>query len=324
MARNTVLVTEPIHEDGLRALEQSGEVDVVLFEGSSSNISLEEIIKDSNAILVRVTEICRSMIEGSRALKIIAKHGVGYDNIDVTAATEKRIPVTFTPGTNAHSVAEHSIGFLLSLSKNLYFSHIALKNGKFTKREDFTGRELRGKRLGIIGLGRIGGELARKCLNAFDMKVIAVDPFITDEYAGNIGAELIDDLGDLLKMSDFVSIHTPLTALTKNLIGERELGLMKKTAFILNTARGGIINEQALYKALTKRWIAGAALDVFVHEPPAIDNPLLGLDNVIVTPHMGGITEEAMSRTAMMAVEDILRVLAGKRPENIINPEIYD
>lgn len=324
MARNTVVVTEPIHEDGLRALEQSGEVDVVLFEGSSSNISLEEIIKDSNAILVRVTEICRSMIEGSRALKVIAKHGVGYDNIDVTAATEKRIPVTFTPGTNTHSVAEHSIGFLLSLSKNLYFSHIALKNGKFTKREDFTGRELRGKRLGIIGLGRIGGELARKCLNAFDMKVIAVDPFITDEYAGNIGAELVDDLGDLLKVSDFVSIHTPLTALTKNLIGERELGLMRKTAFILNTARGGIVNEQALYKALTRRWIAGAALDVFVHEPPATDNPLLGLDNVVVTPHMGGITEEAMSRTAMMAVEDILRVLAGKRPANIINPEIYD
>lgn len=324
MARHLVVLTEPIHKDGLRILERSEGIDIVLLEGSSSNRSLEGIIRDANAILVRIAEIGRSLIEDSSSLKVIAKHGVGYDNIDVTAATEKRIPVTFTPGSNANTVAEHTIGFLLLMAKNLCFAHMAVKNGKFTKRESFTGKELYEKSLGIIGLGRIGGALARKCLKAFDMKVIAFDPFITDEYASDIGAELVGDLGDLLKMSDFVSIHAPLTAMTKNLIGERELLMMRKTAFIFNTARGGIINEQALCKALTERWIAGAALDVFVNEPPTIDNPLLGLDNVIVTPHLGGMTEEAMSRAAVMAAEDILRVLDGKRPEHIINPEIYD
>ena len=324
MAKKIVVVTETVHEDGLRVFERSGEVDVVLIEGSSPEIALDELVKDMSAVMVRVARIDRRMIRDAHSLKAIAKHGVGYDNIDVKAATERRIAVTFTPGANAHSVAEHAVGMMLALSKKLCSSHMALKTGTFKRKEDFTGVELWRKTVGIIGLGRIGSELARKCRNGFEMKIVAFDPFVGADASEHTGVELVSDLDELLKLSDVVSINCPLTSQTRNLISEDELKLMKKTAYIVNTSRGGIIDEDALYEALAGGWIAGAALDVFAKEPPTMHNPLLQLDSVVVSSHTGGVTEEAMSRMATMAAEDILRVLAGERPEHLINPEIYE
>jgi len=284
------------------------------------------------------------MIQNAPNLKIIAKHGVGVDNIDVAAATERKIPVTITSTANSDAVADHALGFMLSLSRNLpkadsdlksgQFLSLSrnlpkadsdLKSGQFTRREHYTGFELGGKTVGIVGLGRIGTRVAKRCAQGFGMKVIAYDPFIDSDYAEKHHAELLDDLEQLLKISDYVTVHTPLTELTENMIGEKELQSMKPDALILNTARGGIINESALYKALKNRWIRGAGLDAYVKEPPLPDeNPLLELDNIMVTPHIAGGTKEAAEKMATGAAEEILRVLKGQHPLHPINPEIYE
>jgi D-3-phosphoglycerate dehydrogenase len=323
MARKRVIITETIHEDGMRLFERADGVEVVLIEGASPRITLDQVLRGAHGIMVRVARLDRRMIGDAPSLQVITKHGVGYDNIDVAAATEKGIPVTFTPGANAQSVAEHAVGLMLALSKKLCSSHAALKTGALKKKEDFTGLELWKKTLGIVGLGRIGRELAYKCSRGFGMRVAAFDPYVSYDSFELVGIELVKRLGDLLKMSDFVTINCPLTPKTRGLIGEKALRAMKRTAFVVNTSRGGIINEDALHKALTQGWIAGAGLDVFVDEPPTPENPLLRLDNVVATPHTGGVTEEAMSRMATMAADDILRVLAGERPRHVVNPEIY-
>jgi len=265
------------------------------------------------------------MLQSSPKLEIISKHGVGFDNIDVTAATEMKIPVTITPEANSDAVAELTMAMMLSLARNLPAADSDLKQGRFSRREHYTGIEIGGKTIGIIGLGRIGSRVCRRSSLGFDMKVLAYDPFVSEEYAGSFGAHLVQGLEYLLELSDFVTIHAPLTPLTENMIGEKELQIMKKDAFIINTARGGIIDEEALYRALSVNWIRGAALDVFVKEPPNPDeNPLLRLRNVIVTPHIAAGAREAGVKMATQAAEEIVRVLRGRRPNNPVNPEIYD
>lgn len=298
-------------------------LEVLTLAGAAKPMSLKEAIREADAVMVRVAGVDRGLIESAPSLKIIAKHGVGYDNIDVPAATRRGIPVTFTPGTNARSVAEFALGLMLAMTKRLCWSHQALRAGRLARKEDYMGGELFGKTLGIVGLGRIGSHLAGLCSNALGMRVLCFDPHVDATVFAGLGVERVTDLADLLPVSDFVSINCPLTAATRDLIGEDELGLMKRSAFLLNTSRGGIVNEEALHKALTQGRIAGAGLDVFLNEPPSRDHPLLRLDNVMATPHLGGITEEAMRGMATMAAQDILLALAGRRPRNVVNPEIY-
>lgn len=325
MSRKKVVIAEHIDESGIKVLEDSNLVETIYYDDSS--ISEEEFnraLKKASALMVRIKDIKREMIQMASKLEIISKHGVGYDNIDVAAATKRKIPVTITPEANSDSVADHTLALMLALSRNLLKADTELKKGHFTRREHYTGLELEEKAVGIIGLGRIGSRVAKRCSLGFGMKVLAYDPFISTEYAGGFNSELLNDLESLLKASAFVTIHTPLTPLTENMIGEKELQMMKTDAFILNTARGGIINESALYQALKQNWIKGAGLDVFVKEPPIPDeNPLLGLDNVLVTPHIAGGAKEAARKMATHAAEEILLVLGGKRPKNPINPEIY-
>ena len=326
MSRKRVIVWEHIDGSGIRILESSSRVETIYYDDKPiSEDQIYSSLREASAVLVRIKDFTREMIQRAPKLEIIAKHGVGYDQIDVSAATERKIPVTFTPEANSDAVADQTMALMLAVSRNLVRAASDLKAGRFKRREHYMGLELRGKTIGIIGLGRIGSRVAKRCKLGFGMQVLAYDPFISVEDARKRHGELIPELEPLLGASDYVSIHAPLTELTENMIGEKELRMMKPEAILLNTARGGIVNEPDLYAGLKNHSIRAAGLDVCLKEPPLPDeNPLLKLDNVIISPHIAGGAKEAAIKMATHAAEDILRVLDGKRPKYPINPEIYE
>jgi len=317
--RKKVLIVQPIHESGIKLLKK--EVDVILAPDSSVETVCKEI-KGIHGVIVRTAPFTREIIESADKLEVIGRHGVGVDNIDIKAASERGISVVHTPNANMISVAEHAMGFILALAKRLVISDKATREGNFALREEFAAVDLEGKTLGIIGAGRIGSTLAKKCKAAFNMKVLAYDPYLPPEKARKIGANLCYNLSELLKKSDIVSIHVPFTRETRALIGERELGFMKRTAFLINVARGRIVEEKALAKALKEKWIAGAASDVFSQEPVHSDNPLLKIENIILSPHMAALTKECVIRMATGAAQGVLDVLRGNKPEHIVSLDL--
>ncbi|MFO1118836.1 MAG: hydroxyacid dehydrogenase [Rhodospirillales bacterium] len=261
----------------------------------------------ADAVIVRLVErIDEDILRASPNLKVVAKHGAGTNDIDVAAAGRLGIPVLAATGCNAHSVAEHALALMLALIKDLRRQDAFVRGGGWEKKA-YQGHELRGRKLGLVGLGMIGRSLAGMA-RAIGMTVKAYDPYAPDEAFGPDLARA-SDLDGLLVESDVISLHCPLTPQTRNLIGARELGLMKPSALLINTARGEIIDEPALAEALTKRKIAGAGLDTFSPEPPAADNPLWQLDNVIVSPHVGGVTEEARREVSLQTVRNVLTML---------------
>ncbi|MFQ5834533.1 MAG: hydroxyacid dehydrogenase [bacterium] len=314
--RKKVLIVQPIHESGIKLLRK--EVDVILAPDSSVETVCKEI-KGIHGVIVRTAPFTREIIESADKLEVIGRHGVGIDNIDIEAASRRGIPVVNTPNANMVSVAEHTMGFILALAKRLVISDKATRGENFAIREEFAAVDLDGKTLGIVGAGRVGSTLAKKCKAAFNMRLLAYDPYLSPEKAKEMGVSLCDSLPELLKESDFVSIHVPLTKDTRDLIGEKELKLMKPTAFLINVARGGIVGEKALAKALKEKWIAGAATDVFSQEPPAPDNPLLKIENIILSPHMAALTKECVIRMATGVAEGVLDVLRGNKPKYIAN-----
>lgn len=286
-----------------------------LSEYRGSPDQLIEEIGGSEILAVHSAPVTREVMKTGKNLKLIAC-ARGYPiNIDVKAASEMDIPVIYAPARNANAVAELTIGFLIILCRNILISCNKLKSFGLWRVESYEGTEILGKRLGIIGLGRVGTLVAQKA-KALGMDVVVYDPYIPEEKIYSLGAKPID-LDNLLATSDFVSIHARLTEKTKGMIGERELELMKPTAYLINTARGPIVNEKALYKALKNGKIAGAALDVFEEEPLKPDNPLLKLDNVILTPHVGGFTKEARIRSVEIIRDDIKRFIIGEKPINV-------
>jgi len=314
--RKRVLIVEPIHKSGVELLKK--EVDVI----PASDPSVETVCKEIRGIdgvIVRTAPFTRKIIESADKLKAIGRHGVGVDNIDIKAASEQGITVVHTPNANMVSVAEHTMSLMLALAKRLFISDRATREGHFGIREQFAAIDLEGKTLGIIGLGRVGSTLAERCKAGFNMKVLAYDPYLFLEKAKEVGISLCNNLPELLKKSDFVSIHIPLTKETRNLIGEGELRLMKPIAFLINVARGGIVNEKALAKALRNGWIAGAAIDVFSQEPPEPDNPLLKIENIILSPHMAALTRECVIKMATGAAEGVLDILRGDKPKHVVN-----
>jgi D-3-phosphoglycerate dehydrogenase len=313
-----VLIADKINEDGINELKEVAEV---IVQTDITGDELINSIKDFDAIVVRSrTRITPEVIENASKLKIIARAGVGVDNVDVEAATEKGIMVVNAPESASVTVAELTIGLILSLARKISIADKSVKEGRWEKNK-FMGMELAGKTLGIIGMGRIGTQVAIRC-KAFAMNILVYDPYLPPNTASKMNVNVVD-LESLLKNADIITIHVPLTSKTRHLISKDELNLMKENAFIINCARGGIINENDLYNALSEGKIGGAALDVFEKEPPK-DSPLLELDNLVATPHIGASTEDAQRGAALIVAKEIKRFFKGEIPQNVINKPVRD
>jgi len=311
--RPRVLVTENIHAVGWDTLKN--EADAVAWQGQDKQ-PLLEAVKDVQAILVRVAKLTPEVIHAAAQLKVIGKHGVGYDNINIPAATARGVIVTNTPLANSTSVAEHALALLLAVARRIGESDRDLARAALRTQKAYQGVELSGKVIGVIGLGSAGLRLARMTGSGLGMRVLGFDPY---KEPWPDGIERCTDLDPLLRQADFISIHVPLTKETTNLIGRDALPKMKPTAILVNTARGGIVDEAAVADAVKAGGLAGAGLDVVVDEPLKPSHPLNGVPNIILTPHMAGVTEEAMMRMAQDSAEDILRVLRGERPKFPVN-----
>ena len=311
----TVLLYEPMHKQGTAILEEYCEV---VYPESLEEECILEFAPKVNGIIIRANgKVSAKIINSSPEIRVIGRHGIGVENIDVETACRKGIWVVNTPESNAESVAEHFLMLALNLSKKFFNSFTELKKGNWNTRYIYTGTEMFGKTIGIIGFGRIGRTIARKCHFAFSCPIIYYDIKRYPEAEKELDAKPVP-LDELLKNADYISLNTPLILETHHLIGEDEISLMKPTAFLINTARGKVWNEKAVYNSLIERRIAGAGSDVFEDEPPKIDNPLFTLDNFIATPHMASHTEEALIRMSFVA-EDIIRVLKGEKPKYPVN-----
>jgi D-3-phosphoglycerate dehydrogenase / 2-oxoglutarate reductase len=301
-----ILVCDNIASEGLELLRQGG--DVVVRPGLSEAELIAEVGAYAAIVVRSATQITASVIEAASSCKVIARAGVGIDNIDVPAATRRGILVVNSPAGNILAAAEHAVALMLSAARAIPQASASTKAGGWD-RKTFVGRQIQGKTLGLVGLGHVGGEVARRAL-AMGMRVVAFDPYVTPERAEAVGAELVP-FDYLLSQSDFVSLHTVATDETQGLIGERELGLMKPDAILVNTARGSLVDEAALIAALKAGEIEAAALDVFVEEPTG-NSELLALPNVIATPHVGAMTHEAQLNVALDAARQVVDVLAGR------------
>ena len=312
-----VLVADPLAEEGMENLKAKTDVDV---RTGLKPDELKAIIGDYDALIVRSeTQVTRDVIKCGKKLQIIARAGVGLDNVDINAATEQGIMVVNAPTGNTVAAAEHTMALMLALARNVTQAHAQLKAGKWNRKE-FTGVELRNKTLGIIGLGNVGSGVAVRSKN-FDMRMISYDPFASEGYAATLGVTLVP-LEQLYRESDFITLHLPLTPQTKGMIGAREFDMMKKGVRVINVARGGLIDEEALVKAIEDGKVAGAAIDVFQVEP-CTDSILFKNDKIIVTPHLGASTREAQINVCVDVVEQIIDVLNGKPARYAVNvPQI--
>ncbi len=318
MVRPKVLSTLALDPAGERLLAPVAEI-VVPPDGSAT--TLKKMIGDAEVLIVR-TQLPPDLLDCPHRLRAIVRHGSGVDLIPMQAATAQAIPVANVPGTNTDTVAEYCIGGILALARQFVPMHTELFDEGWTEGRRHAGKtiELFGRTIGIIGAGAIGVRLAEICHHGFRMRVLghrrqhaALPAFIESA-----------DIDTLLAQSDFVSLNCPLTAETKHLIDERRLRLMKPNAILVNAARGAVTDEAALARALRERWIAGAVIDVYAEQPLHRDHPFLSLDNVLLTPHAAGLTQEANRRTSEGTAQEVLRILGGARPLNLVNPEIWE
>lgn len=308
-----ILVADPLAEDGLARLRQLGEVEAVSKLGEDQ---LVDKIQGFDALVVRSeTKVTERILAAGRSLKVVGRAGVGIDNIDVAAATRRGIMVVNAPRGNIIAAAEHAVGLLFAIARWIPQADASVRRGEWT-RSRFTGVEIRGKTLGIVGLGNIGSEVAKRA-QGLEMDVIAFDPAVAEERAEQFNVALVS-LEELLRRADFVSIHAPLVEKTRNLIGGAELALLKPTARLVNAARGGIVDEEALAEALRAGRLAAAASDVFLNEPLG-RSPLLELPNFVATPHIAASTAEAQTSVAFDVAEEVAAVLAGELPRYAVN-----
>jgi D-3-phosphoglycerate dehydrogenase / 2-oxoglutarate reductase len=317
MAKPKVLVADSISPKGVESLE-SGEQLLVEVKTGLKETDLLAIAGEYSAIVVRSqTKITAEVIDAAKQLKAVGRAGVGVDNVDVDAATRRGVIVMNTPGGNTISTAEHAFSLLVSIARNIPQADASVKAGKWD-RKSFEGVELHGKTIGIFGMGRIGTEIARRVI-AFGMRAIAYDPYLSPSRARSLQVELFEDLDQVLAQSDFVTMHMPLTAETRHLINADRIAKMKRGARVVNCARGGLIDEQALFEALTSGQIAAAALDVYEIEPPPAEFPLRTLSNVVFTPHLGASTAEAQESVGIEIAEAIRSLLLEGVIKNAVN-----
>ena len=313
MTKPVVLIAEELSPATIEALGPDFDVRVV---DGTDRPALLEAVHSASAILVRsATQVDAEVLAAAPNLKVIARAGVGLDNVDIKAATAAGVMVVNAPTSNIISAAELTCGHILSLARHIPAAHAALAEGKW-KRSAYTGTELYEKTIGIIGLGRIGALISER-MKAFGTKVVAYDPYVTSARAQQLGVQLLS-LDELIETSDFITIHMPKTPETTGMIGTAQLAAMKPTAYVINVARGGLIDEAALYEALTNNVIAGAGLDVFVSEPPT-GSPLLGLPNVITTPHLGASTDEAQEKAGISVAKSVRLALSGELVPDAVN-----
>ena len=316
----SVLLFHPtIMPEGVEALKAASEVTIAP-DGTEATLIKYLSTGLYQGVVTRNERITRTVLEASKGLRVVGQHGVGLDNIDVEAATSFGISVVHCPLSNYISVAEHVVLLILALSRRLVLLDRMVRRGDFVKRDTMFPTEVDGKTLLIMGMGRIGRAIADRCHLGLGMKVIGYDPFIgpPKEYANRV--EWVTDVKQGLARADCVSVNVPLMPSTRGLINEEALSIMKPSAWLLNTSRGGVVDIQALVAALKAQRIAGAGLDVFDPEPPDADSPLFGLDNVILTPHLAGDTIEARKRCSLTVAAEVLAVLKGQKPHFLANP----
>ncbi|HEX2914375.1 MAG TPA: phosphoglycerate dehydrogenase [Chloroflexia bacterium] len=316
-----VLVSDPIAKEGIKRLEEAAatagiDLEVEVRTGLPKD-ELLKVIPDYDGLIVRSeTKVTAEVIRAATSLKVVARAGVGVDNVDVPAATERGIIVVNTPSGNTIAACEQAFALMIATARKLVQADSSMRAGKW-ERKQFMGVELSGKVLGIVGLGRIGTELARRAI-AFGMSAVAYDPFVKPAYAEKQGIT-ITSLEEVYRQADFISVHSPLLPETYHMIGATAFEQMKPGVRIINAARGGIIDEQALADALKSGKVAAAGLDVFEHEPPEAGNPLVGLENVVTTPHLGASTVEAQVKVAVDAAESVVAALNGELVPNAVN-----
>jgi D-3-phosphoglycerate dehydrogenase len=315
-----VFIPHPIHPDGVARLQSQFTVDAPAKEDEAA---FAASFADADAILVRNLRIDAARMDAAPKLKVIAKHGAGVDNIDIPAATARGIVVANVPGANADAVAEATVAMMLAAIRQVPKVHAMVAAGDQTARWGLQFGQLLDGTLGLLGIGNIGARVARICSAGFRMRVLAYDPGLSAADVKARGGEKVDDLNALLAQADVVSLHLPLTAETRHVIGAAELRAMKRTAVLVNAARGPLIDEAALVAALSAGEIAGAALDVFEAEPPAADAAILKAPNIVLSPHTAGNTVAAARALALASADIILAVTAGEKPQNLLNPEVW-
>jgi len=318
---NRVIVLDKLAEEGLALLQQADGIEFDVRTGLKGDALREALAEYDGAICRSGVTITPESLEGNRRLKAIVRAGVGTDNIDKPAATRRGIVVMNTPTGNTLSTAEHAFALMMALSRNIAPAHQSLVEGKWN-RSAYMGSQLADKTLGIVGLGRIGQEVAKRAL-AFQMRVIGYDPFFSAEQAKKLGIEYVDDVSEMLPRVDYLTVHTPLTPETRNLIDVAQLDLLKPGARLINCARGGIYNEAALAQGLESGKLAGVALDVFEHEP-CTDSPLFQMPGALCTPHLGASTEEAQTQVAIEAVELLVNFLSSGEVRHAVNTAAID
>jgi D-3-phosphoglycerate dehydrogenase len=297
-------------ETALKRLQAEASVQVVPIDRNA----VADALRDADAFILRnMPFVDEDLLVNAQHLKVIGRFGVGVDNVDLEAARRRRIRVVYTPGANADAVAEHTLALLLALAKRLRFWHDALVRGDYHLRWTERSVQLQGKTLGIIGFGHVGRAVARRA-QAFGMRLLVFDPLVSAETVASFGAERVN-LDDLLRESDFVTLHVPLTNETRHLINRERLALMKAGSFLVNTARGEVCDLDALYEALQSGRLAGVALDVFPDEPPDVSHPIFRHPNFLGTPHVAAHTPETLEHMALVVAEQVLKVLRGEEPD---------
>ena len=312
-----VLITDSLAPAGLKILQETSGIEVDN-RSKLTPAEVREALKTADGIIIRSgTELTPELLEGQQRLKVIVRAGVGVDNINLPMATREGIVVMNTPTGNTTSTAEHTVTMMMALSRNVAAADASMKAGKWD-RNKFKGTQLAGKTLAVVGLGRIGQAVAQRAIG-LEMKVIGYDPFLSEERAAKQGIELIRDVDEIVTRCDYITVHTPLDDGTRGLINAERMAKMRKVVRIINCARGGIVDETALAAALQSGHVAGAALDVFVEEPPPADHPLLKAPNLVLTPHLGASTEEAQEAVSVEAAEIIVGFLIRSEVRHAVN-----
>ncbi|MEM9358423.1 MAG: hydroxyacid dehydrogenase [Pseudomonadota bacterium] len=322
-----ILTTSSLSPAGRAVLGSRDNIELVEFPHHLTGEDFQNLLREHapvHAVVLGATRMTQAELDAAGDMNVVARVGVGYDAIDIPTMTKNKVPVMIAGTANSPSVAEQALFMMLNLAKRATELDSMVRENRWNDRFTAVPFDLFEKEVLVVGFGRIGSRTAKRC-NAMEMKVHVYDPYKSDEEIGSAGCIVVKDLDAAVAQADFISIHCPKTPDTLNMFDADRIGRMKPTAYLVNTARGGIVNETALYAALVEKKIAGAGLDVLELEPPSEDNPLMKLDSVLLAPHMAGVTKEAMSRMGEAAAKNILSVFDGvPTRENMINPEVLD